>query len=646
MEYKRLSRCGVDGCKQTLFYLDDGQWFCKNGHLREGELEVAADDEGFGTQGSRAAKATQEKEKKEKVLRGRKGFELFLQCYQLILRKQVHWLVSEKNFPKELEIVVRDLWVLQLQKVSTTIPATAVDPPKDRDRYDEDEYEDGRDLDGAGDAGSSGYSSQSSYLYTSDDSQSTAQSRNSQGTQRKRRKRRVPKAADRPKLIASVGICYLGLVVLGVAVSLGDFHRWVEEQGIIYLRAINEIPSEMKKRLSAEYYIALDPKVCSPPPLYLAGDGQARPTLGLLHSTVQGLVIMYQVTFGMAFPPLNTILLVFQFMKALGLPLEIYHGFKRLANLISLPFIWNGLRHRKRVTNWPEARLMALLIISTKLLYGLDGVKRTPKSATEPAAAGLKWEAWDKYLRIGNAERRGLLNENITPVSEGGGGKDLEVDVEEKDVFDMTGEELDRYMDWFEKNWADDANTPLTKQILDLFPTGRAAAEGAEVHQTRDRPRNGAPADEPVQRNLTDERLRELNSQIEIYPAQQQQQQQQKQPEKETEGGEEEEHEEEEDDDEDEQQTLRESEEDENYSSRQPHRRGEFVTRPGDQYLWHSIQTELPVEQQTLLQAGADLLAISRDDLARVVKTLETQFRDLVKNQRRKETREGIMDVD
>ena len=38
------------------------------------------------------------------VLRGRKGFELFLQCYQLILRKQVHWLVSEKHFPKELEV--------------------------------------------------------------------------------------------------------------------------------------------------------------------------------------------------------------------------------------------------------------------------------------------------------------------------------------------------------------------------------------------------------------------------------------------------------------------------------------------------------------------------------------------------------------
>jgi hypothetical protein len=35
MEYKRLSRCGIDNCKQTLFYPENGRWFCKNGHMRE-----------------------------------------------------------------------------------------------------------------------------------------------------------------------------------------------------------------------------------------------------------------------------------------------------------------------------------------------------------------------------------------------------------------------------------------------------------------------------------------------------------------------------------------------------------------------------------------------------------------------------------
>lgn len=35
-EYRRLSRCGVDNCPETRFYLSEGRWFCAlNGHLRE-----------------------------------------------------------------------------------------------------------------------------------------------------------------------------------------------------------------------------------------------------------------------------------------------------------------------------------------------------------------------------------------------------------------------------------------------------------------------------------------------------------------------------------------------------------------------------------------------------------------------------------
>ena len=73
--------------------------------------------------------------------------------------------------------------------------------------------------------------------------------------------------------------------------------------------------------------------------------------------------------------------------------METYPAVKRLTSLISLKFTWQGLKPPKRASDWPEARLMALVIVSTKLLFGLDGVPRTPKHATEPAAVGLKWEA-------------------------------------------------------------------------------------------------------------------------------------------------------------------------------------------------------------------------------------------------------------
>lgn len=108
---------------------------------------------------------------------------------------------------------------------------------------------------------------------------------------------------------------------------------------------------------------------------------------------------------------------------------------------------------------------MSLVIISTKLLYGLDSVSRAPKSNAEPAAVGLRWEAWDKFLRLGNAERRGLLGDT----SQKGGKRELEVDVKETDIFGLNTEDLDKYMDWFEKTWADRSNT---KRTLVHIPSG------------------------------------------------------------------------------------------------------------------------------------------------------------------------------
>ena len=55
--------------------------------------------------GAKAKKAKDHRnETPVKVLDGRKGFELFLKCIQLILRKQVWILVHDKGFPAQLEV--------------------------------------------------------------------------------------------------------------------------------------------------------------------------------------------------------------------------------------------------------------------------------------------------------------------------------------------------------------------------------------------------------------------------------------------------------------------------------------------------------------------------------------------------------------
>lgn len=70
------------------------------------------------------------------------------------------------------------------------------------------------------------------------------------------------------------------------------------------------------------------------------------------------------------------------------------------------------------------------------------------------------------------------------------------------------------------------------------------------------------------------------------------------------------------------------------------------MERPGDQYVCQYLKVELPIEHQTLLQAAADLLTITRDDLEKVLRHFEIQFRDHIKNHWKKEMRENRMDVD
>lgn len=62
---------------------------------------------------SKKAKTVLEKEKRQ--LTGEAGKLLYLEALQLLLRKQVAWLVKEKGHREELETVVRDLWDLRIR---------------------------------------------------------------------------------------------------------------------------------------------------------------------------------------------------------------------------------------------------------------------------------------------------------------------------------------------------------------------------------------------------------------------------------------------------------------------------------------------------------------------------------------------------
>lgn len=81
-----------------------------------------------------------------------------------------------------------------------------------------------------------------------------------------------------------------------------------------------------------------------------------------------------------------------------------------------------------------------------KLYYPFDDIKRHPRSITEPTAQVVDWGRWAQ-----------LQNEFDNRDTVGGKlGKGNEIKVKEVDVFHMTQDQLDEYMDWYEKTWVQD----------------------------------------------------------------------------------------------------------------------------------------------------------------------------------------------
>jgi RNA polymerase I-specific transcription initiation factor RRN7 len=146
------------------------------------------------------------------VLKGSEARELYLECYQLILWKQCHWLINVKGFPKELETVVRDLWGLRLgilQRIGD-----------ERNGY------------GSG-TGTMMFSSTSEGENTDTDGTGGK----SMGS---RRSRKSAVSKERlPRLIETLGLCYLGILLLRLPTSLGEFYKWAACEEIMYARAVS-----------------------------------------------------------------------------------------------------------------------------------------------------------------------------------------------------------------------------------------------------------------------------------------------------------------------------------------------------------------------------------------------------------------------
>jgi RNA polymerase I-specific transcription initiation factor RRN7 len=154
----------------------------------------------------------------ERVFSGSEATELFLHCYQFILWKQCHWLVTVKGFPQELETVIRDLWNLRIRNLQHSLD--------EKNCYGSDML---------------GFSSTSEGEATETDG--------TEGISIVGR-RSVRDRTKLPRLVETLALCYLGIVLMRLPTSLGEMYKWAEKDDLIFIRAVCEWFSRLRLFLS------------------------------------------------------------------------------------------------------------------------------------------------------------------------------------------------------------------------------------------------------------------------------------------------------------------------------------------------------------------------------------------------------------
>lgn len=242
-----------------------------------------------------ARKEREVRQKAARHLSGSEARELYLECLQLILRRQVWWLVQERALPPELEMVVRDLWDLRIRNFAGLKSASALAASVDAERQ--------HGADSGADSGTEGelFSSQAGSASESDASTRTTASRARSWTSE------PGQDWNLPGLFHCLALCYLGCLSLSLPVRVGQIYNWARNDQLLFLGAFDSLPKEMTSRLPGSYHRALVVKHAS-----LQG--------GELHQAVLELVVEYHLNYDMVFPPLNTPLQLFHYLRELALP--------------------------------------------------------------------------------------------------------------------------------------------------------------------------------------------------------------------------------------------------------------------------------------------------------------------------------------
>lgn len=253
---------------------------------------------------------------------------------------------------------------------------------------------------------------------------------------------------DSPTLRDTIALTYVGILTLRHAIRLSTIYSYIRREKICYIRAIRDVPREIRDHLAPEYHLALDTTVV--------------PSEHDLQLAVHRMTTMYGRTLGMETPALNWTLILMENIRDLALPIEVYPTVKRLADILSYDMAYPSKHDQRRTaTTYPESQLTAMIVVATKLLYPFNSatVKRHLYTTNEPAAMQMNWQTWLDARLSTNVDKP----IDVLP-------SDKAIEVTDRDILEMSPSQLDRYMDWFQRTYTKDVKGgQLQKQIVDMF---------------------------------------------------------------------------------------------------------------------------------------------------------------------------------
>ncbi|KAG6041670.1 hypothetical protein E4U41_002944 [Claviceps citrina] len=358
-------------CGSQKWFLQDGLRFCSRGHQIEGFIQFDfGEEEAAGRIGPVARRKREVRDVEKRQLAGQEGKTLYLEAVQLLLRKQVEFLVRKKGHKVELETVVRDLWDLRIRGYGASF--------QDND-LSESEPET--------------FSSQpvaaGSGVNLSWNSASRAQSWDPE------------RGIDwpLPRLPETIALCYLGCLLLKIPTRLADLQNWVLYEAMPYTRAYMELPVEMQRRMPTAYAHALK----LPMALGLRGHD--------LCQTVMDAALSYKLNYEMTFPEMNFFPMLVQYTKELALPVEVISFTKRLVATLNYSFQFPAIKAKIFPFDHPELRLVAFLAVSTKLCFPLHRGQYSSLASLRHPMPRFDWERWKTGYTENRAKFRSRFSE-------------------------------------------------------------------------------------------------------------------------------------------------------------------------------------------------------------------------------------------